>query len=230
MNAKKIKLIAGISVGAGALLMGIGLAFGGQTNAYAVFNRQIHRSEQGMNQHQRRENGNMNNHVNEEQREDVRTNERITQEQAEAIALGYVQGRVLRTELDTEHGVTYFEVYIELENGHAEVYINADTGELIRIDEERGRSNASSNEGNQPPTQQAPAQQATPNANGFISIEEAQRIALEAVGGGSVAEVELYAHLGRYELFIRTGGSGGMEVYIDARTGAVLKIEADDWD
>ncbi len=58
----------------------------------------------------------------------------ISASEAEEIALSHVSGTVLQTELDTEDGITYFEVYVQTDSGVSEVYINAQTGELIRID------------------------------------------------------------------------------------------------
>lgn len=64
--------------------------------------------------------------------------QRITPQQAQAIALQQVPGQVLHVDLDLENGVLVYEVFILTpENRIFEVEILARTGQVLKIDEER---------------------------------------------------------------------------------------------
>ena len=58
----------------------------------------------------------------------------ISQEEAERIALETIPGTIIRTELDTDDGITYFEIDIRTDTNIVEVYVNAFTSQVIEID------------------------------------------------------------------------------------------------
>ncbi len=60
----------------------------------------------------------------------------ITIEMAITIALQYIQGQVIKVELDTEDGILVYEVYIRNPYGIYEVKIDANTGMVLEIEQE----------------------------------------------------------------------------------------------
>lgn len=68
----------------------------------------------------------------------VQNNQRISVQQAMQIALGRVAGQVVHVDLDMENGVLVYEVYIMTpQNKVFEVEINARTGRIVKVEEER---------------------------------------------------------------------------------------------
>ncbi|MEH6949662.1 PepSY domain-containing protein [Bacillus sp. JJ634] len=63
--------------------------------------------------------------------------QRITKQQAQAIALQRVPGRVLHVDMDLENGVLVYEVFIMTSQGRIfEVEILAKTGKILKIEQE----------------------------------------------------------------------------------------------
>lgn len=61
----------------------------------------------------------------------------ITKEQAKEIALKQVKGRVLHVDLDTDNGILKYEVIIMTDQNEVyEVEINANTGQVIKVEKE----------------------------------------------------------------------------------------------
>jgi len=63
--------------------------------------------------------------------------QQITLQQAQAIALQRVPGRVLHVDMDLENGVLVYEVFIMTSQGRiVEVEILAKTGKILKIEQE----------------------------------------------------------------------------------------------
>ncbi|WP_368655006.1 PepSY domain-containing protein [Ornithinibacillus sp. 4-3] len=63
--------------------------------------------------------------------------QRLTAQQAQEIALQRIPGQILHVDMDLEHGVFVYEVFIlTAENRIYEVEVNANTGNIIKIEEE----------------------------------------------------------------------------------------------
>lgn len=61
----------------------------------------------------------------------------ISKEQAKSIALQQVKGRVIHIDLDTDNGVQKYEVIIVTDQNEVyEVEINANTGQVIKVEKE----------------------------------------------------------------------------------------------
>ncbi|MCU7741291.1 PepSY domain-containing protein [Priestia megaterium] len=61
----------------------------------------------------------------------------ISEEQAKTIALKQVQGRVIHVDLDSDDGVMKYEVLIMTDKNQIyEVEINANTGAVIKVEQE----------------------------------------------------------------------------------------------
>lgn len=134
----------------------------------------------------------------------------LTMEEAKEIALSEQDGVVEDIELETKNGYVYYEVEIENPDAEYDIYVEAYTGELLKVeidDNDDGNKQASGN---------------------IISVEEAKKIAVEAAGG-KVIEIELDEDDDRYEyeLELKTN-NGEVEMTIDAVTGKILEQELDD--
>jgi len=64
---------------------------------------------------------------------------RINSETAIQIALRHVPGQVIKVELDDENGILVYEVDIRTPTGVYEVHVNAETGQVLRIEREDNR-------------------------------------------------------------------------------------------
>ncbi|GAE25516.1 hypothetical protein JCM9140_1515 [Halalkalibacter wakoensis JCM 9140] len=134
----------------------------------------------------------------------------ITEDQAVAIALDLLPGRVKEVELDSDDGRLLYEIEIKFEGNDYDLEIDAFTGEIVEIDDNLLQ---------------------TPIAKDVkVNIEEARNIALTYIGSGSIDDIELEVKKGRYvyEVEIEDAtGDDDVDVYIDANTGEVIGV---DWD
>ena len=150
---------------------------------------------------------------------------KITEEQATKIALEKVPGTVNEVELEDENGtIVYgFEV-VSTDGTQQDVKVDAQTGKIVKVeadDEENGKENDEEENGTQ--TQAELAKQAK------ITEEQATKIALEKVPG-TVNEVELEDENGTIVYGIEVVSTDGtqQDVKVDAQTGKIVKVEADD--
>lgn len=61
----------------------------------------------------------------------------LTVEQAKEIALKQVKGRIVHIDMDTDNGVLKYEVIIITDQNEVyEVEINANTGQVIKVEKE----------------------------------------------------------------------------------------------
>lgn len=135
----------------------------------------------------------------------------LTAAQAIEVALQTVpDGAVVDVDQGSGPGLGYWDVVVLGADGSSvELYIDAATGAIL--DQEPTRTPLVARRG-------APG----------ITAGQAVDIALEAVPGGTVLEVDLELEDGRlaWEALVRTEG-GRSEVLIDATSGTVLEIEDD---
>jgi len=137
----------------------------------------------------------------------------LSMEKAQEIALSEQDGHIDSIELESDEGYVYYEV--ETENGDTEydIYIEASTGEVLKVDRDDHDDDDYEVSG------------ALENS---ISAEKAMQIAVEKVGG-KVIEMELDEDDNRYEYEIEIKTNDGeVEMTIDAVTGKILEIEKDD--
>lgn len=135
----------------------------------------------------------------------------ITAQQAGELALDLVSGgAVVEIEPSREAGRNTWEVIVRQPDAAGiEIYIDAETGDVIKQEPEEVPSEAAAS----PPT---------------FTAAQAMDAALAAVPG-MVSEVELGTERGRvvWEIII-TGDSGRIEVYVDATSGEIVKQEPAD--
>ncbi|WP_096186844.1 PepSY domain-containing protein [Evansella halocellulosilytica] len=133
---------------------------------------------------------------------------KISSEEAVEIAKGVLDGKLDEVELDTEDGMLVYEVEIKYNGDDYDFIIDAHSGEIIEIDDDLLK---------------------TPLRDEMnVSVEQAKEIALETVPEGKIKEVELERKRGSYvyEIEMKYRGDDG-DIYIDATTGDMLKIEDD---
>ncbi|HET7657424.1 MAG TPA: PepSY domain-containing protein [Bacillales bacterium] len=63
--------------------------------------------------------------------------QRLTVQQARDIALQRIPGQIIHVDMDLEHGVLVYEIFIlTAQNRVYEVEVNANSGTIIKIEEE----------------------------------------------------------------------------------------------
>lgn len=137
----------------------------------------------------------------------------LSMEKAQEIALSEQDGHIDSIELESDEGYVYYEV--EIENGDREydIYIEASTGEVLKVDRDDHDDDD---------------YEVSRALENIISAEKAMQIAVEKVGG-KVIEMELDEDDNRYEYEIELKTNDGeVEMTIDAVTGKILEIEKDD--
>ncbi len=179
----------------------------------------------------------------------------ITEEAAIAKAQAAVpagQIRKAEIEMEDEALIFTFDIKVEGEKGVREVHLDAMTGALLTVENEGGTESAeteqaeaeedeaaeTAEEGEEQEAAEAgetakwdgKVQEETPGllAKAKITTEQAAKNALAKVPGGVVTggEIEMAEERLIYSLDIRVAGQEGItEVWVDALTGEVVKIE-----
>ncbi|WP_197284393.1 PepSY domain-containing protein [Bacillus sp. JCM 19041] len=137
-------------------------------------------------------------------------------DEAEAIALEETGGGIVQQlERDQDDGVDLYEVEIEKEGQEYELDIAADSGEVIRAENERSDDDDDD--------------ERTTLPEGAISSDKAIEIALKEVKG-TVTEVELDEDDGQYvyEIEVETNKDEETKIDVNALDGKILKVEIDD--
>ena len=150
---------------------------------------------------------------------------KISMEQARQIALQRVSGEILESELDRETGKLVYEFEIRDQSGKIqEVLVDAQTGEIVSVKEEN-ENDDDDDESDSPKMQPELTKEAR------ISVDQARQIALARVPG-TVIESELGKEKGKvvYEFEIRDKDNKSFDVLVDAKTGEIVGVEADDED
>ncbi|WP_416148462.1 PepSY domain-containing protein [Salipaludibacillus sp. HK11] len=138
-----------------------------------------------------------------------RTSERrISGDEAVAIAQEMLDGTVDEVELDTEDGILVYEVELEYKGDDYDFKIDAHTGDIIKIDDDLMKTSIADNV--------------------TISVEEAKQIVMDLFPEGKIDDIELEMKQSRYvyEMEVEYKDEEG-DIYIDAETGDVLKVEDD---
>ncbi len=154
---------------------------------------------------------------------------KISKDEASRTALARVSGEIIESELDREIGKLVYEFKIRDQNGkNQEVLVDAQTGEIVSVEAENENDDDDADNDaddiyDSPQMQKELAKEAT------ISLETARQIALARVPG-TVIESELDKEKGIvvYEFEIRDKDNKSFDVLVDAKTGAIVGVEADD--
>lgn len=145
------------------------------------------------------------------------TNEAIGMEEAKAAALKQVNGTVESVELESKNGQTYYEVDIDKDKKDYDIYVDAYTAEILKVEENNFDDDLDD-------------QISTKTTEALLSQQEAMAIATKQITG-EVVKIELDKDDGRYEyeMELKTD-KGEADITIDAETGKVLELELDDHD
>lgn len=140
--------------------------------------------------------------------------EKLTNEEARELALKEYPGFVTQFELDYDNGRFVYEMDIKGDNVEYELEMDAETGEVIKLEEERDEDKKYT---------------AIKEAN-LITMKEAETIALEEFQG-IIKETELDRDDNRwvYEIKVKQENLEA-EFEIDATTGKIIELEIDDED
>lgn len=156
----------------------------------------------------------------------------ISLAEAEKIALKEVNGELIHSSQETDDGRVYFDIDILKDGTLHELELNA-KGKIRSHEQEKNYSNSYSVSGtNSSTTAAADTTTAPANANASnvakITAEQANNIALERVGGGTVTKNELDYDDGilRYEVEI-INGYMEYDLKVDAKTGTIIAFDQD---
>lgn len=149
---------------------------------------------------------------------------KISKDEASRTALQRVSGEIIESELDRETGRLVYEFKIRDKNGkNQEVLVDAQTGEMVSVEEEKdGDDDGDDDKYDTPEMQKELAKEAK------ISPAAARQTALARVAG-TVVESELDMEKGKvvYEFEIRDKNNKTFDVLVDAKTGEIVGVEAD---
>ncbi|WP_078592828.1 PepSY domain-containing protein [Evansella clarkii] len=132
----------------------------------------------------------------------------ISKEEAASIALSMLDGKVEEVELDREDGILIYEVEIEYRGNDYDFDIDAQTGEVLKIDDDLLK---------------------TPLTDSVsVSVDEAVNLVKEQFPDGEIDDIELEVKNSRfvYEIEVEVFDEDG-DVYVDAETGEIVKIDSD---
>lgn len=144
--------------------------------------------------------------------------EAISLDEAQEIALKAIDGKVTKAKKERDDGIDYYDFEIISDNQKYEIEVDANTGKIIKNEKDTDYV-PSSNEASQNNNSQATT----------ISIDEAQRIAMEKVGNNGYlvkCELDIDDGIQKYEIEIKNGNIE-YEIDIDAISGEIIKYEED---
>ena len=144
--------------------------------------------------------------------------EAISLDEAQEIALKAIDGKVTKAKKERDDGIDYYDFEIISDNQKYEIEVDANTGKIIKNEKDTDYV-PSSNEASQNNNSQATT----------ISIDEAQRIAMEKVGNNGYlvkCELDIDDGIQKYEIEVKNGNIE-YEIDIDAISGEIIKYEED---
>lgn len=155
-------------------------------------------------------------------------------EKAQQIALQDTDGEVIKAKEDLQDFIPNYEISISAEDGKYDYEIDATTGKILKkeIDKAFTSTNRESIATNESAKQSLPNNTpVSPSVTPTITSDEAQNIALNRIGGGSVVGTVLdyeddYPARYEYEVTIHLGYKQ-YELKIHADTGEILSFEED---
>lgn len=160
------------------------------------------------------------------------SNPELTLEDARQLVEIQYPGTITEIELDKEQGETVYEVEVVTDDKEYEVKLDANTGEIIKLEEKHKKQSVTNDQQHQTEydvkkehNKNVPEQNKKSN---MIEMTTAIEIAIQEFPG-TVTEAELDREDGRliYEIGIKSKGEEA-EIEIDAYTGEVIVIEIDD--
>ncbi|WP_066073778.1 PepSY domain-containing protein [Neobacillus soli] len=155
----------------------------------------------------------------------------ITKEEAISAALKEVAGKATKTELEDEDGAVVYGIEVTDNQGKKQdVKVDAKTGKVLKVeaDDENEKGDKEKKKENDGEVSDKQEQQQL-KKEAKISAKESTTIALKEVKG-NVTDTELEDEDGTVAYGVEITDDQGKkhDVKVDAKTGKVLKVEADD--
>jgi uncharacterized membrane protein YkoI len=143
----------------------------------------------------------------------------ISEEEAKTIARGAVDGTVTEVEIEEEDGSYVYAVEMLVNGEEVDVLIDVNTGIVVEIETEDDDDDDDEEE---------VSEEELEGLNSDITESEAKAIALAALGGGEVTDIEVEKDHGKYVYEVEVQYKGDeVDVVIDMENGDVLDIEED---
>lgn len=148
---------------------------------------------------------------------------KISKEQAKALALSAVNGKIAGVGTKKINGVYVYEVEIKNEGEEAEILVNMMTGKIIGIESESAENDNEQEESDEDDL----SQQELANIKTSVTEQEAIQIALKQVSG-EVTDVEIERKQGHEVYAVEINDNGDeVDVFVDVKTGEVVGTERD---
>ncbi|WP_075617988.1 PepSY domain-containing protein [Paenisporosarcina indica] len=157
---------------------------------------------------------------------DLQAKAKLTVDEAQAIAINEVPGTVNESELEDEDGVVVYGFEIQTASGDVnDVKVNAINGDIVKVENDADDDENETEESEE--SEENDDNIAELQAKAKLTSDEAQAIALKEVPG-TVNESELEDEDGVVVYGFEIQSTNGVQdVKIDAATGKVVKVEAD---
>ncbi len=165
---------------------------------------------------------------------------KIGMEKARRIAMQKAEGKIESAELERENGKTIYS--FDIRNSKStitEVQVEAFTGEIVSVQEENAQQEAAEKrqdkqkandkeDDDEESEASQKANQAKYAREAKITMAQAKEIALKRVPG-TITDQELEKEKGKllYSFDVKDANGKSFDVEIDAKTGAILKVEED---
>lgn len=141
-------------------------------------------------------------------------------EAIQAFQKEYPEASITSLDLDTSFGTYYYEVKGVDDSMEYEVKVHGETGEVTKEREEQLDTDERNG---------VERKNESLDLDGILTIEEAAKVALEAVGKGEATEWSLERELSTTYWEVKVvNGRSETSVKLDAKTGVVLETELDD--
>ncbi|NBK96683.1 MAG: peptidase [Erysipelotrichia bacterium] len=143
----------------------------------------------------------------------------LSLEEAQKIALEAFDGKVTQAREEKDDGVSYYEFIITGEKERYEIEVDANSGNILKQEKDDDYVGASNSDTNT---------NTNTNTAATITQEQAQQIAMDRVGSGTLVKCELESDDGilKYDVQIKNGNTE-YDVDVDANSGEILKFDQD---
>jgi uncharacterized membrane protein YkoI len=155
---------------------------------------------------------------------------KLSLDEAQVIALNKVAGTVKDSELEDEDGVVVYSFEIKTTAGDVnDVKVNAENGNIVKVENDAKDKKNGTKEGND--GEENDDNIADLQAKAKLTSDEAQVIALKEVPGTvNKSELEDEDGVVVYGFEVKTASGDVKDVKVDAASGKIVKVEADNED
>ncbi|PWU70146.1 PepSY domain-containing protein [Gracilibacillus dipsosauri] len=160
----------------------------------------------------------------------------LSEEEAKAKVQEQYAGEIKELELEEDGNKKVYEIEIEGQDKYYELHLDAETGEILKLEEKKLANSSNTNSSKSKEEQQNNTSSDNKEETNstkqttLISYDEAKKIALEEYNG-TITDFELDEDDGKsvYEIEVQTK-SEEVDLEIDAYTGDIISISKDELD